>query len=158
MFFLFGFVDENLAGAENTAALYKYALLWEDDPEGRILTVYDWLRKVYAGEVPASKNDFDQDWPDYIREKQRTHEITDDEAAKLLKDRRAIVHFEIANMFTSANKMTYGSVFSFVPAFFAEEVVRPLENCFASPAVVREAMNKILAIDYSCFYRLAVTS
>jgi len=158
MFFLFGFVDENLAGAENTAALYKYALLWEDDPEGRILTVYDWLRKVYAGEVPASKNDFDQDWPDYIREKQRTHEITDDEAAKLLKDRRAIVHFEIANMFTSANKMTYGSVFSFVPAFFAEEVVRPLENCFASPAVVREAMNKILAIDYSCFYRPAVTS
>ena len=158
MFFLFGFVDEHLAGTENTAALYKYALLWEDDPEGRVLTTYGWLRKIYAGEVPPSKNEFDQDWSECVKERQRTHEITDQEAEALLADRKAMVHFELTNMIASANKMTYGSVFSFVPAFFAESVVRPLENCFASPADVRAALDKVRSIDYSCFYRPALTS
>ena len=158
MFFLFGFVDEQLAGAENTAALYKYALLWEDDPEGRILTTYDWLRKIYVGEVPPSKDEFDQDWTDSLKERLRTHEITDKQAEELKTDGKAMVHFELTNMISRANKMTYGSVLSFVPVFFAEAVVRPLEKCFSSPKVVRAALDKIRSIDYSCFYRPAVTS
>lgn len=158
MFFLFGFVDENLAGTENTAALYKYALLWEDDPDGRILTAYDWLRKIYAGEVPPSKNEFDQDWSECVKEQLRTHEITDKQAEALMTDGKAMVHFELSNMIARANKMTYGSVLSFVPVFFAEEVVRPLEKSFASPAAVRAALDHVRSMDYSCFYRPAVTS
>ena len=158
MFFLFGFVDENLAGAENTAALYKYALLWEDDPERRILTTYSWLRKIYEGEVPPSKNDFDQDWTDCVKEELRTHAITEQEADARMDDRKAMVHFELTNMITSANKMTYGIVFAFIPAFFAQAVTRPLENCFVTPAKVRDALNRVRSIDYSCFYRPTVTS
>ena len=158
MFFLFGFVDEDLAGAENTAALYRYALLWEDDPEGRILTTYDWLCKIYRGEVPPSKDEFDQDWSDSLREKVRTHELTDKQAEELQTDGKAMVRFELANMVTQANKMTYGSILSFVPVFFAEEVTRPVEKCFSSPAVVRAALDKVRSIDYSCFYRPALAS
>ncbi len=158
MFFLFGFVDENLAGADNTKALYRYALLWENDPEGHVLTTYEWLTKIYRGEVPPSKDEFDQDWSDSLRERVRTHEITDKQAEALQTDGKAMVHFELVNMIAKADKMTYGSILSFVPIFFAEQVNRPLEKCFASPKVVRAALDKVRSVDFSCFYRPALTS
>ena len=153
MFFLFGFVDENLAGADNTAMLYKCALLWEDDPNGRVLPAYDWLKKIYRGEVPPSKDEFENDWPEHLKEEVRQGNMKQNEADKLLNDFRAMASFELNNMMTSANKMTYGSIFSFIPAFYAEAVSRPLENCLASTERVTQALNRVRSIDYSCFYR-----
>lgn len=153
MFFLFGFVDEELAGADNTALLYKYALLWEDDPNGRVMPAYDWLKKIYCGEVPPSKDEFENDWPDHLKEEVRQGAMKQAQADELLNDRKAMASFELNNMMTSANKMTYGSIFSFIPAFYAEAVTRPLENCLASTERVTKALDRVRSIDYSCFYR-----
>lgn len=158
MFFLFGFVDENLAGAVNTAALYKHALLWEDDPSGNVLSVYDWLGKIYNGEVLPSKNELDVDWPEYLKEQVRTAAMKQAQADELLQDRKAMVHFELHNMISAANAMTHGSIYSFIPAFSASAVVRPIESCFVSPQRVHEAMDKLRAIDFGCFYRPAFVS
>ena len=158
MFFLFGFVDENLAGADNTAMLYKCALLWEDDPNGRVMPAYDWLKKIYKGEVPPSKDEFENDWPDHLKEEVRQGSMKQGEADRLLNDFKAMASFELNNMLTSANKMTYGSIFSFIPAFYAEAVSRPLENCLASIERVTKALNRVRAIDYSCFYRPTFTT
>ena len=133
MFFLFGFVDEELAGAENTALLYKYSLLWEDDPQGRIMPVYDWLKKIYRGEVPPSKNEFDNDWPDHLKEEVRQGSMKQAQADALLDDPKAMTSFELNNMITSANRMTYGSIFSFIPAFYAETVTRPWKTAWPAP-------------------------
>ena len=153
MFFLFGFVDEELAGAENTALLYKYSLLWEEDPQGRIMPAYDWLKKIYSGEVPPSKDEFDNDWPDHLKEEVRQGSMKQAKADELLHDPRAMTSFELNNMIASANRMTYGSIFSFIPAFYAEAVTRPMENCLASAARVNQALDRVRSIDYSCFYR-----
>jgi hypothetical protein len=158
MFFLFGFVDENLAGTANTAALYKYALLWEDDPNGRIMSVYDWLCKIYKGEVLPSKNELDTDWPEYLKEQTRMAVMTQEQADSLLDDRKAMVHFELHSMIATANRITHGSLYSFIPTFYAGEVVRPLENSFVSPKMVSEAIDKIREIDFGCFYRPAFAS
>lgn len=158
MFFRFGFVDEELAGAENTAALYKCMLLWEEDPEGLILPVYDWLCKIYSGEAQPSKNEFDNDWSEYLREQVRSAAITQKQADAMLDDRQAMVRYEIQTLFASANKMTYGSIFTFVPVFHAGMAVRPLEECLASPARVRAALDKVREMDFGCFYRQTVTS
>ena len=153
MFFLFGFVDEELAGEENTALLYKYSLLWEDDPQGRIMPAYDWLKKIYHGEAPPSKDDFDNDWPDHLKEEVRQGSMKQAQADELLHDPKARTSFELSNMVASANKMTYGSIFSFIPAFYAEAATRPMENCLASAARVNQALDRVRSIDYSCFYR-----
>ncbi|TYZ30716.1 hypothetical protein FZ041_01170 [Selenomonas caprae] len=158
MFFLFGFVDETLAGAANTEYLYRTAVGWENDPEGQILCLYDWLQKIYQGEAVPSKNEFDNDWPESLREDVRTGVLTQQQADELLVDNRAMVNFEIRNMFTSANKATYGRLASFVPVFNAQDVVRPLEKSIASPALVRAAFDKVLAVDFGCFYRPTLTS
>ncbi|WP_295155807.1 hypothetical protein [Selenomonas sp. AE3005] len=153
MFFLFGFVDEELAGAENTAAIYKYTLLWEADPQNRVMTAYDWLHKIYRGEVPPSKDEFENDWPDHLKEEVRQGNLTQAQADAMLDDTKAMALFELSNMVTSANKMTYGSIFSFIPAFYAQSVSRPLEACLASTQRVTAALNRVRDIDFGCFYR-----
>jgi len=158
MFFLFGFVDEELAGEENTAELYKYAVLWEDDPNGRILPAYDWLKKIYRGEVPPSKDEFDNDWPDHLKEEVRQGNITQAQADDMLNDTKAMVSFELHNMITGANKMTYGSIFSFIPAFYAQSVSRPLENCLVTAQRAADELNHVRDLDFGCFYRPAYAS
>lgn len=158
MLFLFGFVDEELAGAANTAVLYKYALLWEDDPSGRVLSLYDWLCKIYRGETLPSKSELDNDWPEYLKEQVRVAAMTQEKADSLLDDRKAMVHFELSNMVSSANAMTHGSIYSFVPAFYAGTVIKPLDSCFASPKTVHGVIDKLREIDFGCFYRPAFAS
>ncbi len=153
MFFLFGFVDEELAGEENTAALYKYALLWEADPCGRVMTAYDWLCKIYRGEVPPSKDEFENDWPDHLKEEVRQGNLTQEQADAMLEDTLAMTKFELTSMITSANKMTYGSIFSFIPAFYAQAVNRPLEKCLCTAQRVTAALDMVRDTDFGCFYR-----
>lgn len=153
MFFLFGFVDETLAGSGNTEALYRMAVSWQDDPAGHILPIYEWLVKIYKGEAIPSKNEFDNDWQEYLREEVRQASITQQKADELLNDRHAMVNFEIHNMFTTANKITNGQMASFVPIFCATDVVRPLDKCFAGPAQVQAVIDKVTDIDFGCFYR-----
>lgn len=158
MFFLFGFIDEELAGEENTATLYHHAVLWEDDAQGVVMPVYDWLKKVYHGEAPPSKDEFDNDWPDHLKEEVRQGNLRQAEADKLLNDPKAMTCFELQNMVANANKMTYGSIFSYVPVFSAHSVSRPLDTCLATPERITKALDHIRAIDYSCFYRPAYAS
>lgn len=157
MFFLFGFMDEGLAGETNTAALYRAAVGWEADPAGRILPVYDWLTKIYEGTAVPSKNEFDNDWTEYLREEVRTAAITQQKADEMLQDRSAMVRFEIHNMFKSANRITNGRMASFIPVFTAQDVVRPLDKSFANPARVQAALDKVTDIDFGCFYRPVLT-
>ncbi|MCR5758021.1 MAG: hypothetical protein K6F95_08965 [Selenomonas sp.] len=158
MFLLFGFVDEELAGEDNTAELYKYTILWEDDPQGRVLPACHWLKKIYNGEVPPSKDEFDNDWPDHLKEEVRQGNLTQEQADAMLEDRKAMTTFELHNMITGANKMTYGSIFSFIPAFYAQSVNRPLENCLVTTQRATEELNHIRDLDFGCFYRPAYAS
>lgn len=158
MFFYFGFVDEVMAGEANTEFLYKTVVGWEKDPHGRILSFYDWLVKIYKGEAMPSKNEFDSDWLDYLREEVRNNRMTQKEADKLKEDGRAKVDYEIHNMFMGANKTTHGHLASFVPMFNAQDVIRPLDKCLLTPSNVRASFQKVLDIDYSLFYRPALKS
>ena len=76
----------------------------------------------------------------------------------MLTDRRAMVSFEIKNMFKSANRVTNGQMVSFVPIFCAHDVVRPLDKCLVSPARARAVFDKVTDIDFSCFYRPTLIS
>ncbi|MCR5734724.1 MAG: hypothetical protein K6G22_08990, partial [Lachnospiraceae bacterium] len=82
MFLLFGFMDEKLAGEDNTAILANFARQWKSDPSGRIVTIRDWLRLVYEMKVNPSKNEFDSDYIEYLREQVTGGYISkEDEAA-----------------------------------------------------------------------------
>ncbi len=158
MFFMFGFVDEELAGDKNTQILYNAAKAYVPDPSGCVLTLYEWLTKVYNMEVDPSRNEFDQDWPTYLKEQKTNGSLSQKEADAMASDPKSRLEFEINNLFSLGNRMTFGRVSTFVPVFDQQNVLRPLNMAYITSARIHEYYAKIRSIDYGVFCRQAVYS
>ncbi len=158
MFFYFGFVDEKLAGASNTGVLAKLAYSYEPDPEGNVVTAFEWLRMIYDGKVEPSKNEFDMEYPKYLKQRYDDGEIRQEEMKRLLNDRNAKVSFEIHNFMRLGSRMTYGRISSYVPVFTEESSPRPPATSITTYKAVHDSLNMIRGIDFSCFTRQIVFS
>ncbi len=153
MFLMFGFLDEELAGKKYTGELYRIAREYLGDPKGQVLTMYEWLQLIYEGKVQPSRNEFDMDYPAALREEKNNGDITEEEYKALLTDNMNKVRFELNNMCTLGNRMTFGRITTFQPVFDEQNVLRPLDRAFLSPDVLHSELDKIRSIDYSIFYR-----
>ncbi len=158
MFFMFGFVDEELAGEKNTAILYNMAKAYTPDPEGKTLTVYEWLKKIYNLEVEPSRNEFDQDWPTYLREQKISGQLNQAQVDLMADDPTSRLNFEIHNLFALGNRMTFGRISSFVPVFDSQNVLRPLDMAYITASKVADYYSMIRNVDYSVFCRQAIFS
>ncbi len=158
MFFMFGFVDEELAGDKNTAILYNMAKAYSPDPEGKVLTIYEWLIKIYNLHVEPSKNEFDQDYPTYLRDQKINGAINEAQMELMMNDPISRLNFEIRNLFALGNRMTFGRISSFVPVFDAQNVLRPLDMAYQTAAKVHGYYDMIKAVDYGVFCRTALFS
>lgn len=153
MFFNFGYVDENLAGLENAAYLYRIVDKLPTDPKRKVYTAYEWFTAIYQGKKSPSRNEFDSDFPTFLREQKMTGNITAADEARMLNDPLEQVLFEIRNMFPTVNKITFGRVLSFCPLFSEHNVLKDLEGSLVSVDMVEAAFRKIRDIDFSAYYR-----
>ena len=158
MFLMFGFIDEELAGEKNTAILCNMAKSYAPDPNGNVLTVYEWLKKVFMLEVDPSRNEFDQDWPTYLREQKTSGAINDAQLEAMYNHPQKRLEFEMHNLFSLGNRMTFGRISSFVPVFDSQNVLRPLDMAYLTADKVNGYFDKIRSIDYGVFCRQAVYS
>ena len=156
MFFNFGYIDEKLAGAENTQFLYEASKKIGIDPQMRVFTFYQWLRLIYACKKDPSVNDFSTDYITTLRKQRREGSITEQEEREALVDGKARVTFEIDNMFKSANRMMSSRITTFVPFFSEQTLTRPLDKSLLDHELVNKTINVIKAIDYSLFFRQTV--
>lgn len=153
MFLYFGYVDEELAGTSNCPILYNLACGIEDQSSLGVYTVYHWLLAIYKGDKNPSRNEFDEDYTDYLHKQKAGHNITAAQFAELEKDPMSKVAFEMQNMFPQVNKMTCGRVTTFCPLFSADAVLKDLKTSYVSTTKIHTAFEKIKSIDYSAFYR-----
>lgn len=153
MFLYFGYVDEELAGAANCATLYNLACGMEDQSSFGVYTLYHWLLAILNGDKSPSRNEFDEDYTDYLHKQKAGHHITAAEFTELEKDPMSKVAFEMQNMFPQVNKMTCGRVTTFCPLFASDNVLKDLKPSFVTTTQVHRALEKIKSIDYSAFYR-----
>ena len=153
LFLMFGFIDEELVAEEHLNQMYRIFRTYTGDENGCVVTMYEWLKLIYEGKVLPSRNELDNDYPGYLRELKNNGEITAEDEKRLAVDMKGRFKFELNNMCTLANRMTFGRVTTFVPIFDSQNVIRPLERAFMSPEVVYEELDKIRAVDYSIFYR-----
>ena len=158
MFFYYGFIDEELAGEENTRALESLAASYEPDPEGNAVTAYEWLKLIFDGKVEPSKNEFDMEYPKYLKQRYDDGEIRQEDIGRLANDRKAKVSFEIHNFIKLGSKITYGRVTSYVPVFTEDSTMRPPEVCVTTYEAVHDTFNMVRGIDFSCFTRQIVYS
>lgn len=153
MFFNFGYVDEELAGAANAQFLYAIAENFDGDVSQGVYTIYNWLKAIYNLEKEPSRNEFDTDFVGYLHELRVQGKIDTSQEVKMATDPAERVVFELNNMFPLVNKITFGRLTSFCPVFSEHDVIRPLQSCMVTPDVLNECIKKLEATDYSAFYR-----
>ena len=156
MFFTFGYIDEKLAGSENTQMLFDAVHSIGLDPEMRVFTFYQWLRLIYNCKKDPSVNDFSTDYITTLRKQKKEGSITEQQEREALTDGKARVIFEIDNMFKSANRMMSARITTFVPFFSEQALTRPLDKSILSFEIIHKTLNVIRAIDYSLFFRQTV--
>lgn len=153
MFLNFGFMDLSFVGEERAKALYNLSAHLDICQSEHVFTIYRWLKYIYKGRKENSKSDLDMDYREYLIEQQKTGEITAAQAEDYLNDKEKRVEYEIKNMFTSGNKVTYGRITTFCPVLCEYDLNNTIDKMLVTADRLDEAMNRIRKIDYSIFYR-----
>lgn len=153
MFLNFGFMDARMAGEENTKALYDLTGRLRQFKSERVYTVYRWLKSIYKGKNEPSKNEFELDYPSYLLEQRRNGELTEDQVKKMRDDQNEKVRFEIKNMISSANRITYGKITTFCPILCEFDLINSINKMSVTVERLEEELNKVRKIDFTAFYR-----
>lgn len=158
MFLNFGFMDVSFVGEEHAKALYDLTAHLDICRSEHIYTIYEWLKCIYKGKKEPSKNEFDMDYAAYLGDLNKNNKITKEEVQEYQQDKKRKVEFEIKNMFTSINKITYGKITTFCPILSEHDLLNAIEKMLITAEKLENALNEIRKIDYSVFYREIVFS
>ena len=165
LFFQFGILDLQMAGEEHLDELLaaldsihrqqeqQKARMAENEAFVHVFTAYQWLCMIYMGEREPSKNEFDVDYAGELLEKRKNNMITRAQENELKRDQLKKVQFEIRNMFTTNNRITYGRITSFCPVLHNKDFIRSVDQMLLTLDKINEAVDEIRSLDYSCFYR-----
>lgn len=153
MFLMFGLLDETIVTKEELQTLYGYAKSYKPDPTGHVMCAWEWLKKIYYMEAEPSRNEFDMDYPKYLRELRNNGEIDEDQEKKFLKSSRRRLHFELSNMFTIGNRMTFGRMSAFEPVFDDVNAIGSMENGYLYTEKINQELSFVTDRDFSIFYR-----
>lgn len=153
MFLNFGFMDVSFVGEEHAAALYHLTAHLDICSSEHVFTIYQWLKRIYSGEKEPSKNEFDLDYPAHLLQMRKDGNLTDKQVEEYKQDNEKKVEFEIQNMFTTVNKITYGKIATFTPILNKNDVLNSIEKMLVTAEKIEDAMNEVRKVDYSVFYR-----
>lgn len=155
LFLDFGFIDETLISRSQLLELEKLVLdpVTTDADGCHIFTVREWLTWVYEGKREPSKNEFDQEYSEMLREQRKGGQITEEEEKAKLKDYDERLHYEIQNLFRYNHRLVSGQLSSFVPFLYEDLLSGGPERAFLSKQMVQEGLDKLRALDFSLFYR-----
>ncbi len=155
LFLHFGYMDETLIGRENALHLLKLLLqiASSESKTGHVYTVFEWLSAISRGEKEPSRNDFDQDYPTFLRSQKQNGLITESQEKRYLVSSAEKVRFELENFFTMSMKMAASHPASFCPVLSSHNIVRNLSDLLVTKQQVEDNWDKLRSIDYSLFYR-----
>lgn len=153
LFLTYGLLDERLLTKDQIVELYCFDEPNDDNEECRVYNTKQWLEAIYRGEKEPSKNEFDLDYQEYLRELKKNKEITDKEYAKDLEDSEKKVSFEIRNMLKHTSRMVCGQTSIFVPFLYKENFMGHLDHSIMTAEQIRSLVMEIRDKDYSLFYR-----
>ena len=155
LFLNFGFIDETLISRSQLLELEKLVLdpVTTEKNACHIFTIREWLAWVYEGKREPSKNEFDQEYSEMLREMRKGGQITEEEEKEKLKDYDERLHYEIQNLFRYNHRLVNGQLSIFVPFLYEELLSGGPERAFLSKQMVQETLDKIRSLDFSLFYR-----
>jgi hypothetical protein len=153
LFLRYGFLSERLLKEEFTNELLSLDNRGGQQGSCGVYDMKEWLEMIMSGERNPSKNEFDMDYEEHLRDRRKNGEITEQEEKELAKDTLQKLDFEISNMFRSTHRLVSGQVSTFVPFLYTERCTVSLDKAFLSKDKVCAAVNRLRRIDFSAFYR-----
>ncbi len=153
LFLNFGFVDAQLAGVSNSVYLLSILDTFSGEPERGVYTFPEWLLAVYNGDKEPSRNEFDMDYPAYLRDQKKNGKINEAQEKQLLTSNIDKVRFELENVFPVVNKITFGRISTFCPLLSEHNLMKPLHTSLVTPGQLHKALDAIRELDFSAFYR-----
>lgn len=153
MFLNFGFMDTKLVGEENAKALYDLTGRLRQFKSERVYTIFTWLKSIYFGRNEPSKNEFELDYPAYLLEQRKNGDLTEEQVKKMQNDQKEKVRFEIQNMFSAANRITYGKITTFCPILCEFDLINTISKMAVTVERLEDELNKIRKVDFTAFYR-----
>ncbi len=153
LFLNYNFVDERLLKPEEILELCELKVDSDKKYIANIYTVPEWLKLVYSGKKMPSKNEFDLEYAEHLRERKKSHEIDDAEEKALFTNMEERLDFEIFNMFKTNHRIVNGQMSTFVPVLCSEQLMGTPLKLVLTKDRIGQAMEKYHEIDYSVFRR-----
>lgn len=155
LFLDFGFMDETLVSRSQMLELEKLTLLpvRKEAAGCHVFTVREWLTWVYEGKREPSKNEFDQEYSEMLRDLKKGGQITEEEEKALFKNYDERLHYEVQNLFRYNHRLVNGQLSIFVPFLHREMLGSGVEKAFAAKQKVEKALERLRELDFSLFYR-----
>lgn len=153
MFLNYGFMDEKLLTNEQVFTLYRMCEKKYDSGRFDVSTCTQWFDKVYKMEKDPSINEFGLDYFDNFREMKKRKQVSDQDKPDYDNDTLGRLQFEINSMLKPNQKICHGHISSYFPILHKDMITRDLEKCAVTPDRISAALERLLNIDYSAFYR-----
>ena len=145
-------LDERLLTEEQLLALCQIDQVKEES-KYQIYSMREWLTLIYEGKKEPSKTEFDLDYSETIRMAKKRGEIKEEDELRLKTNTEEKLKFEIKNMFTYNNRIVNGQLSTFVPILYKDMFLNSVDRAYLTKHKVEEALDRIIAIDYSAFCR-----
>ena len=158
MFLNFGFLDERLLTTEQIVDLYSIQFDTAKSAPCHVYTIREWLTQVYEQKKDPSKSEFDLDYYEDLRERKKLEKYSDKRVAELSQDGELKLQYEIKNMFRYNTRIASGRITTFVPFLYQEVFYSRVTKSYHSAREINAAVNRLMAVDYSIFYRERVYS
>lgn len=153
MFLNFGFMDLSFVGEERAKELYDVVAHMDICHSEHIYTIYEWLKAIYHGKKETSRNDLEMDYHIYLADLVKSGKLNQQQYEELQSNREKMVEFEIKNMFSSCNKLTYGKITTFMPILCKQNLIHSIDKMLVTAEQLEVALNTIRKVDFSAFYR-----
>lgn len=155
MFLNFGYIDETLLSEQSCLDVYNMTQdVSNTCNNSYVHTMYSWLKLIMNGTKAPSKNSLDQSFDEFCKEQFVAGKLRESDMARP----EFRVKYEIDNLFSQAQRITYGRVGGYVPFLTGDHIVKSLKDCWVSSEHVMSAINNTRTIDFSLFYRSTVYS
>jgi len=123
LFLNYGFTDERLLTKEQTLDLCRLDVSTNNKYHCNLYTIPEWLHAVYTNKRQPSKNEFDMEYIEMLREQKKMGEINADEEKKLANDQMKKLEYEMQNMFRYNHRIVNGQPSVFVPVLCSEQMM-----------------------------------
>ncbi|MCH5252812.1 MAG: cyclic nucleotide-binding domain-containing protein [Lachnospiraceae bacterium] len=158
LFLRYGYVSEELLTADEIRTLLSLPSIENQALDCKVYTMPMWLKEIAEGRKNPSKDEFDTDFEEQLRQEMMEKKRDKMSAEEAFENPDERIHFEVNKMLRYADRVINGNISAFVPVLCSEGIFNKLDKAVVTGAAINAEVQKIEKIDYSIFHREKIDS